>query len=92
MRELAPGIVVFDDIFLNSIDYIKEIENSGIQWHPAEVLVEEKDNKSGTNTKARDTDIIMLPHHTTEQSGMLEDFAKRFHDEMKVCLSLVNCY
>ena len=86
MKELAPGIVVFENIFLESIEYIKKIGEAGISWRPAEVLVDQNENKSGTNTKARDTDIIMLPHHESAESGILADFAKEFHKEMKVCL------
>ena len=86
MRELAPGIVVFENIFPESMDYIKRIEEDGIYWRPAEVLTNEEQHESGTNTKARDTDLIMLPHHTSEESGILSEFTREFHKEMKVCL------
>jgi hypothetical protein len=45
MRELAPGIVVFDNIFPESMDYIKKISDQDIKWRPAEVGLE--DNRSG---------------------------------------------
>jgi len=64
MNELAPGIVVFEDIFPNSLEYIKRIQEEGLSWRPAEVLVNQDEYESGTDTKARDTDFIMLPHHT----------------------------
>ena len=86
MKELATGIVVFENVFLESIEYIDKIKEAGISWKPAEVLVDQNENKSGTNTKARDTDIIMLPHHESNESGILADFAKEFHKEMKACL------
>jgi predicted 2-oxoglutarate/Fe(II)-dependent dioxygenase YbiX len=86
MKELAPGIVVFDNVFPNSLEYIKKIQEQDIYWGVAEVLVNQDEHVSGKNTKARDTDIIMLPHHTSEESGILADFAKEFHKEMKVCL------
>jgi hypothetical protein len=86
MRELAPGIVVFDNIFNNSMEYIKKIEEDGLSWQAAEVLVSQDENKSGTNYKARDTDLIMLPHHMNNATGTLSDFAKEFHKELKPCL------
>ena len=86
MKELAPGIMVFDNIFSDSENYIKQINDKNISWRPAEVLVNQDENKSGTNYKARDTDLIMLPHHTDKPSGILSDFTNKFHEEMKPCL------
>jgi len=86
MKELAPGIAVFENVFSESMKYIEQINEQGISWRSAEVLVNENQHESGTNTKARDTDLIMLPHHTSEESGILSDFTREFHKEMKVCL------
>ena len=69
MKELAPGIVVFENVFPNSMEYITRIEEQGISWRPAEVLVNENEHQSGTNIKARDTDFIMLPHHESSETG-----------------------
>ena len=93
MRELAPGIVVFENIFLESMEYIKKIEDSGTSWRPAEVLVNPNEHVSGTDYKARDTDLIMLPHHTDESTNPLADFARTFHENMKPCLDqYLNAY
>jgi len=86
MKELAPGIVVFENIFPESMEYIKKIEESGISWKSAEVLVNEEENQSGTNTKARDTDIIMLPHHESHGDDILSEFTRKFHSNLKPCL------
>jgi len=86
MKELAPGIVVFENVFSESMKYIEQISKQGISWRSAEVLVNQNQNESGTNTKARDTDLIMLPHHDSKESGILSDFTREFHKEMKVCL------
>ncbi len=86
MKELAPGIVVFKNIFPESMDYIKMIEEAGVSWRSAEVLVNEKEHESGKNTKARDTDIIMLPHHESEDIDILSEFTKEFHANLKPCL------
>jgi len=86
MRELAPGIVVFDNIFTNSMEYVNKIQENNISWRPAEVLVNLDENVSGTNTTARDTDLIMLPYHETTEPGLLADFSREFHKQMKVCL------
>lgn len=86
MKELAPGIVVFENIFTESMDYIAKIEEQGISWRAAEVLVNEEEHESGTNTKARDTDLIMLPHHDDSEDTVLHKFTKEFHTKMKPCL------
>jgi hypothetical protein len=31
-KELAPGIMVFDDVFINSFQYVKEIKNQVSIW------------------------------------------------------------
>lgn len=86
MNQLAPGIVTFDNIFPDSMEYIKRINEEGISWRPAEVLVNENENESGTNYKARDTDLIMLPHHEDNAPGILGEFTQKFHEAMKPCL------
>lgn len=86
MKQLAPGIVVFDNVFNNSMDYISKIKQENISWRSAEVLVNQDENKSGTNYKARDTDLIMLPHHTDTSSGLLQDFSRDFHKNLSPCL------
>jgi len=86
MKELAPGIVVFNNVFMNAIDYIEQIKEQGLSWRPAEVLVDLNENKSGTNNKARDTDLIMLPHHENLGDDILSEFTKEFHKEIKPLL------
>ena len=86
MKELAPGIVLFEDVFPNAMEYIKRIQDENISWRAAEVLVNEEQHESGTNTKARDTDLIMLPHHESTENGVLAEFTKEFHKHMKPCL------
>jgi len=93
MKELAPGIVIFKNIFSDSMDYIKKIEDSGISWNSAEVLVNEKDIKSEKNTKQRDTDLIMLPHHESYKNNILYEFTKQFHSNLRPCLDeYINTY
>jgi hypothetical protein len=86
MKELAPGIAVFENVFCNSMEYIKKIQDENISWNSAEVLVNQDKHESGTNYKARDTDLIMLPHHTDTSNGLLQDFTREFHANMKPCL------
>ena len=86
MKELAPGIVVFENVFPESMDYIKRIEEEGIFWRPAEVLTNEEQHESGTNTKARDTDLIMLPHHESHGDDTLSEYTRKFHSNLKPCL------
>jgi len=75
VMELAPGIYVFDNVFLDASQYIKDIEEQAIEWNTAEVLVDPKSSTSGKNVKARDTDIIQLHPGVT---GILKDFKEEF--------------
>ena len=81
MKELAPGIVVFDNIFPESMDYIKKISDQNIEWRPAEVGL--GDNNSGVKTSARDTDIIVLQ----DSPNILGDLTRAFRAEIMPCLN-----
>lgn len=87
MIELAPGIVIFENVFSKSMDYIVKIQEAGISWRAAEVLVNQNEHESGTDIKARDTDLIMLPHHTEDGDSILHEFTKEFHARMTECLN-----
>jgi len=84
INELAPGIVVFENIFQNSMEYIKEIENNHQSfWRPAEVLINQNENKSGTNYNARDTDLISLPHHSNINEDLFSKMSRDFYNSTK---------
>jgi SM-20-related protein len=84
VKELAPGIVIFDDIFPEALTYINEIEKLGTKWEAAEVLVDQNFNQSGTNYKARDTDILVLPNQKeiAGASDILSRFVEKFYDSI----------
>jgi len=83
INELAPGIVVFENVFQNSMDYVQEIENNyESRWRPAEVLVNQDENKSGTNYNARNTDIIGLPHHSDKNDDLFSRLSKDFYNNI----------
>lgn len=82
MKELAPGIVLFDNVFPDAMDYVNKINNEKVLWRQAEVLLDQGVNESGTNYKARDTDIILLPHHTDSGNSILNQFTRQFHENM----------
>lgn len=86
MRHLATGIAVFDNVFPESNAFIQRIEEQCIPWRPAEVLTNEKEHATGTNYKARDTDLIMLPPSEDDSPGLLQDFTREFHKNLKPCL------
>ena len=83
MKELATGIAVFENVFPDSMEYIKRIQEKNISWNPAEVLVNQDKHESGTNYKARDTDLIKLPHHTYNNPVKIKDFNSVFHKNIK---------
>jgi hypothetical protein len=57
MKELAPGIVVFENVFPESMEYIKKIEDKGISWRAAEVLVSEEDSSEEEGVEPSQADI-----------------------------------
>lgn len=80
MNKIAPGIVTFDNIFPESIDYVNEIISQNIEWRPAEVGI---DKGSAVKTTARDTDIIILQ----DGAGILGDFIRSFRKHIQPCLN-----
>jgi hypothetical protein len=87
MKELAPGIVVFENIFLESMKYIKRVQEEGLPWKAAEILVNDTENLGYANTNFRDTDVISLPHHESSETGILAEFTKEFHNNVNPCLN-----
>ena len=72
-----------------NLTYIQEIEQLGINWQPAEVLVDQKINESGTNYKARDTDLLMLPNEKEADgsSDILSRFVREFYSSIATPLN-----
>jgi hypothetical protein len=94
MKELAPGIVIFEDVFPDSMEYLKKIEESESSWIPAGVLLtNEPGNKVGTDYKSRDTDLVILPDHGDNSDNPLSNFTRAFYESMKPCLDeYINAY
>lgn len=84
MYEIAPGIVLFNNVFSDCMKYIDEIENSDIEWRKAEVLVDSE--STGVDTYARDTDMIILNHHLSVDDSPLGKLTKEFHKNLQICL------
>jgi hypothetical protein len=63
-QEIAPGIVVYDNVIPNSENLYKDIEegliSSGLEWIPAYVV--EAETESKVNSKTRDTDSFSIAH------------------------------
>jgi hypothetical protein len=92
VTHLAPGIMLFDDVFTNSMFYINKINESDIKWQEAEVLVDENKNTSGTNYRARDTDLILLREYPDEPNPVLGAFRKAFRDQIQPCIDYYVAY
>ena len=100
-QELAPGIVLYDDIFINSFDYIQQIEESKIEWQNAFVVTKEnpteKDAIPEYDTNIRNTSIIELPHPMLNiinpENKLLTKLGKDFHSSIQPALvDYVNTY
>lgn len=88
MKELAPGIAVFDNVFMDAIKYVNLIEANCLKWNPAKVVVKLNDSKSQTKHESRDTDVIMLGKDLAS-SSIESQLAKEFHNNTK---TLINQY
>lgn len=82
MNELAPGIILFKDIFLDAYRQIQFINDHPL-WRKAEVLTNPGKGVSGTNYLARDTDLLMLSGNIPP---VIEKFKKDFLDSTEKCI------
>jgi hypothetical protein len=78
-EELAPGIILYDNVFPNAAEHIKAIEASGLEWKPAPVLLDPNKDEGGTNYQSRNTDVMPLPHPEDLGDDILSNFVKDFH-------------
>lgn len=77
-NEIAVGIFLFNNIFTNSMEYIQNAEQYGIDWITAEVLVDPKNGISGNNYSARDTDLIILNDNATLKNSYLKELREQY--------------
>jgi hypothetical protein len=87
VKELSPGIMVFDNVFLDSNKYIDKIKDNPDLWKSASLLSTNNKHKTLDNTQIRDTDIIPLPHHEKLETNVLSDLSKRFYESTKESLN-----
>ena len=70
-KELAPGIVVYSDVILNSETLVQDIEegalSASISWETSKVR---KEGESVVDTESRDTSIIGVPY----KNEIINDF------------------
>lgn len=80
-KEIADGIMSFDNVFVESEDYVKRILDQNIQWKKAKIY---KDGQSlQNNLEVRDTDIILLPSDKDFSLDVLSELSKDFSDSIK---------
>jgi predicted 2-oxoglutarate/Fe(II)-dependent dioxygenase YbiX len=93
MQELAPGIVIFENIFSESYDRVKLIEQSQESlWQPAKVL--DPNSTSGetlVDYKTRNVDTIRLAQDLSpELSSFKDDFLNAIKDPVREYLDHYN--
>jgi hypothetical protein len=72
-QEIAPGIIVYDNVIPNSENLYKDIEegltSSGLEWIPAYVV--EAETEAKVNSRTRDTDSFGVAYNggTKDLSG-----------------------
>jgi hypothetical protein len=78
-EEIAPGIVVYNNVIPNSEKLYKDIEermvSAGLQWNPAQV---KEGSDSAVNTKTRDTDSIGINYLGQIKTNISENISETF--------------
>ena len=77
MNELAPGIVMFDNIFPDSMDYISKLSETAGIWSLASVV---EDEEKTYNKNHRDTDSLLLLDRSISEDSDLGEFSKKFYE------------
>jgi Rps23 Pro-64 3,4-dihydroxylase Tpa1-like proline 4-hydroxylase len=79
-REIAPGIVAYDDVFVNSYNLVKGLEDSSLEWTPAKILV---DNPVSQKEESyRSTDMILMTQDRVMSDSLLYSFLQEFNKEI----------
>ena len=76
-EELAEGIMIFQNVFINSNKYLEKIKNEGIVWKKSKIY--NGGNSIKPDQSFRDTDIIHLPKNNEYPNGILSDLSNDFH-------------
>ena len=79
-EEIAEGIMLFQDVFINSIKYLQKIEDKGIDWKKSKIY--NNGNSIKPDQGFRDTDIIHLPKNDKSSDGVLSELSNDFHDNV----------
>lgn len=80
MKELAPGIVIFDNLFIDSMNYLCKISENNDSWTLASVVEDGSETKS-YNRGHRDTDSLTLMDRTNLDNSLIGQFSKRFYEQ-----------
>lgn len=84
-KEIAPGIVVYTNVIMDSENLYKDIENNmsfaGIKWNTAQIVNE--DLGSTVNTKIRNTDTIEIPYKDFSKYKLRENISEKFYVDIR---------
>lgn len=80
MNEIAPGVVVFNNIFNDSMRYIEQLSKKDDLWTLA--TIGENNNKHQSyNKKHRDTDALTLKDRLDLDHSEIGVFSKMFYEQ-----------
>ena len=79
-KELAEGIMTFQDVFVHSSEYLKKIKDEGVAWKKSKIY--NNGNSIKPDHSFRDTDIIHLPKDDEYSNGVLSDLSNDFHNNI----------
>jgi len=78
-KEIAPGIMVYDDVIINNNNLHKDIEDSikfsNLKWLQASV---KENSEPIVNTKTRDTSIFAVPYKGNIENNLSENIDQTF--------------
>jgi hypothetical protein len=83
-KEIAPGIVIYDNVIPDSQNLYKDIEegmiSAGIEWTIAEV---NEGSNAKVNTKTRDTSIIAIPYKDFSNNNLRASLSEEFYVSLR---------
>jgi len=78
-KEIAPGIVVYDNVFENSNYLIEQLEESGLEWDRAKLFGGGKTIEQAE--VYRSTDTVFLTPDKTKSNDLLNSLLNEFNNE-----------
>jgi Rps23 Pro-64 3,4-dihydroxylase Tpa1-like proline 4-hydroxylase len=79
MNEISDGIVIVDNIFVDSMEYLVKLSQNNDLWSLAGIVDDQSSDQS-YNKNHRDTDSLLLTDRGKQDNSLLGEFSKKFYE------------